>query len=155
MARSRTDRQTRAPRPATRIVGADAGLTAVAPAAHAEHPDVDRFFDGRPAALDVFRRVRTTLEAAGELSIRVSRSQVAFRRRHGFAYLWLPGRYLSRPAAEVVLTVVLGRRDPSPRWKEVVHPARTHWVHHLELHDPAEIDDEVVAWLREAAERAG
>jgi hypothetical protein len=36
-----------------------------------------------------------------------------------------------------------------------VHPARTHWVHHLELHDPAEIDDEVVAWLREAAERAG
>ena len=56
---------------------------------------------------------------------------------------------------EVVLTVVLGRRDPSPRWKEVLHPARAHWVHHLELHDPAEIDDEVVAWLREAAERAG
>ena len=56
---------------------------------------------------------------------------------------------------EVVLTVVLGRRDPSPRWKEVLHPARAHWVHHLELHDPAEMDDEVAGWVREAAERAG
>jgi hypothetical protein len=120
-----------------------------------EEPEVDRFFDGHPAALDVFRCVRRALEAAGPCTIRASRSQVAFRRRHGFAYLWLPGRYLSRPAAEVVLTVVLGRRDPSPRWKEVVHPARAHWVHHLEIHDPADIDAEVVAWLREAARRAG
>jgi len=27
-------------------------------------------------------------------------------------------------------------------------------MHHLEVHDPAEIDDEVTAWLREAAELA-
>jgi hypothetical protein len=30
-----------------------------------------------------------------------------------------------------------------------------HWMHHLEVRDPAEIDDEVVAWLREAATGAG
>jgi hypothetical protein len=27
-------------------------------------------------------------------------------------------------------------------------------MHHLEVADPAEIDDQVVAWLREAAEHA-
>jgi hypothetical protein len=28
-------------------------------------------------------------------------------------------------------------------------------MHHLEIHDEADIDDEVAAWLREAADRAG
>ena len=84
----------------------------------------------------------------------MSTSQVAFRRRRGFAYLWLPDRYLAHPVAEVVLTIALGRRDRSPRWKEVVHPARTHWIHHLEIQDPADVDGEVIGWLKEAAGRA-
>lgn len=61
----------------------------------------------------------------------------------GFAYLWLPGRYLARPGADVVLSVVLGRRDDDPRRKEVVHPAPARWMHHLEVHDAAEIDAQV------------
>jgi hypothetical protein len=54
----------------------------------------------------------------------------------------------------VVLSVALGRRDASPRFKEVVQPSPTHWMHHLEVDGPDDIDDEVVAWLAEAAERA-
>ncbi|HEX9123515.1 MAG TPA: DUF5655 domain-containing protein [Actinomycetota bacterium] len=66
----------------------------------------------------------------------------------------MPGRFLSKPAAEVVLSIALGRRDESTRFKEVVHPAPTHWMHHLEIRDLGDLDDEVAAWLREAAERA-
>ena len=88
------------------------------------------------------------------LEIRTTRSQVAFRRRRGFAYLWLPGRYLARPGADVVLSVALDRRDESPRWKEVAHPAPAHWMHHLEVDDAAEIDEQVAGWLREACDRA-
>ena len=116
---------------------------------------VEGFFAGSPLGRAVFERVRAATDAAGGCRIRVSPSQVAFRRRRGFAYLWLPGRYLARPTAEVVLTIALGRHDPSPRWKEVAHPARAHWMHHLELHDPADVDEEVARWLREAADRAG
>ena len=123
------------------------------------HSATDRavasFFAGHAMAQGVFDRVASVLAGVGGCTVRVSASQVAFRRRRGFAYLWLPGRYLTRPSAEVVLTVALGRRDPSPRWKEVVHPARAHWMHHLEVHDPVEIDGEVAGWLREAAGRAG
>jgi hypothetical protein len=54
----------------------------------------------------------------------------------------------------VVLSIALGRRDDSPRWKEVAHPSPKHWIHHLEVRDLADIDDEVAGWLREAAERA-
>lgn len=110
---------------------------------------------GHPVALEVLARVRELLDALGPYDLRVSRSQLAFRRRRGFAYLWRPGQYLSGPVAEVVLSVVLGRQDPSLRWKEVVRPARAHWMHHLELRSAGELDGEVAAWLREAYDRAG
>jgi hypothetical protein len=110
---------------------------------------------GHPVALRVFERVRDVLAGVDGLEIRTSKSQVAFRRRHGFAWLWLPGRYLARPAADVVLTIALGRHDPSPRFKEVVHPSSRHWMHHLEIDDVRDLDDEVAGWLREAAGRAG
>lgn len=111
------------------------------------------FFAGHPIGLAVFERVRSVVEALGPVEIRISKSQVAFRRARGFAYLWLPGRYLRRPASDVVLSIALGRRDDSSRWKEVVHPSSSHWIHHLEIGDAREVDDEVVGWLREAAER--
>ncbi|MQA07525.1 MAG: hypothetical protein GEU98_03050 [Pseudonocardiaceae bacterium] len=91
----------------------------------------------------------------GPFEVRVSKSQVAFRRKRGFAYLWLPGQYLAKPAVDVVLSIALGRHDESERFKEVVHPAPAHWMHHLELRDAGDLDDEVAGWLREAADRAG
>jgi hypothetical protein len=115
----------------------------------------EAFFDGHPLGLAAFERVTSLLLAGDPVDVRVSGSQVSLRRRHGFAYLWLPGQYLPSPTADVVLSIVLGRHDPSPRFKEVVHPAPAHWMHHLELHDVGDIDDEVAGWLREAAARAG
>ena len=114
----------------------------------------EEFFDGHPLALAVFGAVRVLIDGMGGADIRTTKSQVAFRRRRGFAYLWLPGRYLIDPAADVVLSIVLGRHDPSPRWKQVAHPSPKVWMHHLEVIDIAEIDDEVAAWLREAADLA-
>ena len=122
----------------------------------AEGPDAraEEWFSGHPDALAIFSRVRSIIEGLGPCEVRFSRSQVAFRRTRGFAWVWRPGQYLRNPGAEVVLSIALGRRDESPRFKEVAHPSPAHWMHHLEVHDPAELDDQVVAWLREAAERA-
>jgi hypothetical protein len=66
----------------------------------------------------------------------------------------MPGQYLRKSNAEVVLSIALGRFVQSPRFKEVAHPAPGQWMHHLEIQDPRDIDDEVAGWLREAAERA-
>mgnify|MGYP001814650126 FL=1 len=113
------------------------------------------YFAGRPLAETVFFRVRSVLEQLGPVDIRTTKSQVAFRRARGFAYLWLPGQYLASPSADVVLSFALGRYDPSPRFKEVAHPSPRHWMHHLEINDVDEVDDEVIGWLREAADRSG
>jgi len=115
----------------------------------------EELFAGHPLALTVFDRVRSVVEQLGPVEIRTTKSQVAFRRARGFAYLWLPGMYLAGPAADVVLSFALGRHDPSNRFKEVAHPSPKHWMHHLEINDVAEVDDEVTGWLREAAERSG
>ena len=118
----------------------------------ADGPVPAELFAGHPVPLAVVDRVR---ELVGECTVRTSRSQVAFRRRRrGFAYVWRPGQYLHGAVAPAVLTVVLGRHDGSPRWKEVVQPAPHSWVHHLEVHSADELDAEVAAWLREAWERA-
>jgi len=42
----------------------------------------------------------------------------------------------------------------SPRFKQVVHPTPKQWMHHLEVRNVAELDEQVGGWLREAADGA-
>jgi hypothetical protein len=103
----------------------------------------------------VFETVHRITSSFGEVDVRTTPSQITFRRRRGFAYVWLPGRYLARPQAEVVLSIALDRELTSPRFKEVAHPATRIWQHHLEVTDITGLDDEVRAWLRSAYDAAG
>jgi hypothetical protein len=110
-----------------------------------------QFFAGNDVGLQTFTRVHEALlQTYPDVTVRVSRSQVSFRRRRGFAYLWVPGQYLRRPAAPVVLSVATRQRIGSPRFKEVVRPGP--WMHHLEITAAAEVDEEVLGWLAAAAE---
>jgi hypothetical protein len=118
---------------------------------------IDEFFEGRSEkSRRVFDAVRAVVESLGPVEVRATKSQVAFHRRLGFAWVWTPEQYLhgSRDLAPLVLTVGLGRRDPSPRWKQIVEPRPGRFTHHLELRSAEQVDDEVVAWLREAWEGA-
>jgi hypothetical protein len=110
----------------------------------------EEFFAGHRLAWQVFVRVRDLVAELGPAEVRTTRSQVAFRRRRGFAYLWLPGRWLRTPSAEVVLSLALDHRLPSTRFKEVVHPGPHTWMHHLEVRDLSDIDDEVAGWVSDA-----
>jgi hypothetical protein len=112
----------------------------------------DEFFAGQALSKQLFEAVRREVEALGESDMRVSKSQVAFRRRRGFAWVWMPGQYLKGKTAPLVLSLSLPRRDPSPRWKEIVEPYPGRFMHHLELYDITEVDEQVRGWLREAWE---
>jgi hypothetical protein len=93
----------------------------------------EEYLAGTPLGAAVYATVVALLEELGEFEVRTSRSQLSFRRRRGFAYLWFPGRYLPHPGAELVLSIALPREVPSPRWKEIAHPAPRIWQHHLEI----------------------
>ena len=84
----------------------------------------------------------------------MTKSQIAFRRRKAFAWVWIPGKYLRGRTAPLVLTFVFRSRNASPRWKEIVEPAAGRFTHHLELYRTEDIDEEVLGWLREAWDAA-
>jgi len=110
----------------------------------------DKLFAGHPLSFLLYQQIQQTIQDIGEAQEKTTKSQVAFYHRRAFAWVWRPGQYLDGRGAPRVLTVSLRSRDPSPRWKEVVEPHPGRFVHHLELTDPADVDDEVINWLRRA-----
>ena len=111
---------------------------------------LDEYFNGKDESRKLFEAVRGSIDSIGTAEIRVTKSQVAFRRRKAFAWAWRPDKYLRGNTAPLVLTIALHHKDPSPRWKEVVQPYAGRYIHHLELYSAKDIDEEVGSWLLEA-----
>lgn len=111
------------------------------------------FFAGHPEGLAIYAAVAAVIRTLGESEERVSRSQIAFRRRRGFAFVWRPAQYV-RSDVPAVLSIATRQRLESPRFKEVVQPVPGTWMHHLEVRDPAAIDAEVRSWLELAYDGA-
>lgn len=49
----------------------------------------------------------------------------------------------------------IAKADSSPRWKQIAEPYPGRFIHHLELYETNEIDDEIRALLTEAWGHAG
>ena len=113
----------------------------------------EQFFDGFPDGLKLYAAVEASVRDIGEASVHVTKSQIAFRRRKAFAYVWRPGQYVNS-TVPAVLSIVLPYEVESDRIKSVAHPSPRVWMHHIELHDVGEIDEEVRDWLREALRHA-
>lgn len=111
-------------------------------------------FHGFPEGLAICHRVQQAVSTIGATSVRVTKSQVAFRRRRGFAYVWRPGQYVDS-AVPAVLSIALSHEVISDRFKSVVHPSTNVWMHHIELRDVSQVDDEVRGWLADAYAGAG
>jgi hypothetical protein len=116
--------------------------------------DVAGLFAGRNDALVIHNAVQDAIAGIGPTEMRVSKSQVAFYRNHPFAATWMPGKYLRREKAPLVLSIFLKRRDSSTRWKEVVAPAAGRFTHHVELKAAADVDEFIRQCLKEAWEGA-
>ncbi|AZZ81832.1 hypothetical protein C5O27_12735 [Gordonia alkanivorans] len=115
---------------------------------------VEDFFAGSPVGLSIHRAVEDAIHELGDdITVRVTKSQVNFRRRTGFAFVWRPGLYL-RSEVPAVLSIALPHRIDSARFKEVAHPSPRVWMHHLEVRGAAEVDEEVRRWLSEAYDAA-
>src|SRR5690606_35879627 len=118
-------------------------------------PTIDDFFRGRDESRRLFDTLARSIESLGESTTRVSRSQVAFRRRKNVAVVWVPGQYIKDgTTAPLVLTITFRKRDASPRWKEITKIGSGRFTHHLELYRPEEVDEQVHRWLATAWKEA-
>lgn len=116
------------------------------------HPDIRMMFQKMPDALPLYDAAEgMILEMFPDVTRKVSKTQVSFKNRYGFAFLWPPNRKIKgRTGTYIVLTFGLGYRAQHPRIVESVQPYPGRWTHHVLLASPDELDDQVKDWLQEA-----
>ena len=118
--------------------------------------DTMAFFEAQkhPEALPLYEALegRILAEVDG-VRIKVQKSQITFYNRHLFACASFARvrRKAELPPCWLVVTVGLARRLDSPRVAVATEPYPGRWTHHVVISDSAEVDDELMGWVREAA----
>ena len=114
--------------------------------------DILFFFDGKPLELALYEALFRCLETEfPNASVKVQKSQISFYGRHLFGAASLPVRRKKNwPEHCIVVTIGLSRQLGSPRVAVAVEPYPGRWTHHALISEKAQIDDELIGWLREA-----
>lgn len=118
-----------------------------------QNPDILFFFDRMPAALPLYESFESHLrKAVGEYTTRVQKTQITFSNRHVFACVsFLKVRKAAqRPPVYIVITFGLARKLDSPRIAAAVEAYPGRWTHHVLISRREEIDEELMAWVKEA-----
>ena len=111
------------------------------------------FFNEHPQAVSLYsafeERLLTELEG---VAIQPQKTQITLKNRRVFgAVSFLPARRAKdRPDPYITVTLGLNRREGSPRIDQASEPYPGRWTHHIVVGDPAEIDGELMAWVKEA-----
>ena len=116
------------------------------------------FFDRKPMALPMYEVLRESLLAGiPDVRIEVKKTQISFCSKHMFAAVsFTPVRKAKdRPDPFLTITFGLPRRVESTRINAAAEPRPGRWTHHVMIGTGEEIDDELLAWIREAAGFAG
>ena len=88
-----------------------------------------------------------------DVKIKVSKTQITFANRRGFAFASFNPVRKAKERPEVWMTVTFGLsyRKESPRIDVATTPYPNRWTHHVMVGSPEEIDGELMDWIREAA----
>lgn len=118
--------------------------------------DTDKllFFDKHSGALPLYERFEArVLAEIGEVTVKVQKTQISFYNPRMFACVSF-ARVRSKklcPDDYIVVTLGLPRRLESPRIDVATEPYPNRWTHHILIADSAEIDGELMEWVREAS----
>jgi hypothetical protein len=115
---------------------------------------IEEFLSSHPESRRVYDALIEAVAAFGPVDAKVTKSQVAFRDDKEFAWVWAPDQYLGPGHAPLVLTLSFPDHLRSPRWKSVVQTGKHRFTHHLELHSPSDVDDEVRGLIQQARSAA-
>ena len=117
--------------------------------------DVFFFFGDHMDALPIYERLEKAIQTRiPDVKIRVAKTQITFAKRYGFAFVsFNPCRKAKeRPAVWMTVTFGLGCRKESPRIDVATQPFPGRWTHHVMVGSEEEIDEELLDWIKEAAD---
>ena len=112
------------------------------------------FFSGHEAAIPIYEKLENRILAAiPDVKVKVSKTQISFSHKRGFAFVSFNPCRRAKERPEVWMTVSFGLRyqKQSPRIDVATEPYPNRWTHHVMVGSVDEIDDELMAWLIEAA----
>ena len=117
--------------------------------------DILFFFAERMDALPMYEKLEEQiLVQIPDVKIKVAKTQITFVNKRGFTFVsFNPCRKAAhRPQVWLTLTFGLGYRKESPRIDVATEPYPNRWTHHVMVGSVDQIDDELINWIREAAE---
>ncbi len=114
--------------------------------------EIESFFSKMPEVIPLYERIEEKiLERFEDVSIEIRKTQITFKSKRGFMYVWLPIRRMkNRPVNYLVLSFGLDQRIESSRIAESVETYKNRWMHHLIIEKPEELNDELMRWIQEA-----
>jgi hypothetical protein len=117
---------------------------------------VEALFADYPAAVAVTSAVQRHLATLGPVEMAATKTQVSFRRRVRFAWVWVPRQAAGSGKPDVpVVSFALRRRETSKRVKESVMARTGLWMHHVGVPQATAMDSELKGWLAEAFQTVG
>lgn len=109
------------------------------------------FFNGKPRELALYEALLGKMEEAfPESTVKVQKTQISFYGRHLFAAVSLPSGRKNFPEHSILVTLGLPYKLESPRAAVTVEPYPGRWTNHVPVSAEAQIDSELLGWLREA-----
>ena len=112
------------------------------------------FFGEHRDALPLYEGMEEQILAQiPDVKIKVSKTQITFANRRGFAFASFNPVRKAKERPEVWMTVTFGLsyRKESPRIDVATKPYPNRCTHHVMVGSPEEIDGELMDWIREAA----
>ena len=116
--------------------------------------EILQFFDSHPDAFPLYDKFeKCVMEHVPEARIKVQKTQISFYNRHMFACVSFARVRKKKdcPDSYIVVTFGLNHRAVSPRIDIATEPYPNRWTHHVLISELSEIDDELMAWMEEAA----
>lgn len=116
--------------------------------------EILQFFDSHPDAFPLYDKFeKCVTEHVPEARIKVQKTQISFYNRHMFACVSFARVRKKKdcPDSYIVVTFGLDHRAVSPRIDIATEPYPNRWTHHVLISELSEIDDELMAWVEEAA----
>lgn len=112
------------------------------------------FFDKMPEMLSPYEKLKGELEMLyPDMTVKVSKTQITFRNRYGFAMVSLPWRRVKGwPKEYLLVSFGLSYCKTSPRIAQAVEAYPNRWTHHVIVTCAEEIDEELMGWIGEAYE---
>lgn len=106
--------------------------------------DILFFFDREPLALSLFELLYEQAMARWSSStLRVQKTQITFSDPRGYLFASRP----RKRGGGLMVTFGLSAPLQSPRLFAVANPAPGRYTHHVQVADPADIDEQLMQWI--------